>query len=277
MSLFAELNNLMAKYRFRPKKRFSQHFVINESALQRIVDAADLGKRDRVLEIGAGTGFLTRELCKYSRVFAVEIDKALCGLLKDELKSRNLKMHCGDFLKMELPEFNKVVSVPPYNISRKIMLKLLRKGFERAVLVFQDEFANKLIAEPGFPHYSAISVLCQYKTTPEIVGTIAPSCFFPKPKARSVIVRLTPTEKSCALDEALFFRFVIELFRHRKKNVENAILDCKKFMKEGFGISSAKAVGALREFDLKEKVDVVEVKTFTDMFNVIYSASGIAE
>ena len=125
MSLFVELNNLMARYRFRPKKKLGQHFIINELVLQKLIDAAELEETDKVLEIGAGTGFLTKELCKYCKVFAVEVDETLCEVLENELKDTNIEILCGDFLKIKLPDFNKVVSIPPYHISKKIMFKLL--------------------------------------------------------------------------------------------------------------------------------------------------------
>jgi 16S rRNA (adenine1518-N6/adenine1519-N6)-dimethyltransferase len=278
MSLFVELNNLMAKYRFRPKKRLSQHFIINELPLQKLIDAAELKETDKVLEIGAGTGFLTRELCKYCMVFAIEVDEALCEVLENELKDANAEVLCGDFLKMELPDFNKVVSIPPYHISKKIMFKLLRHGFELAVLVFQDEFAEKLVAQPGFPQYSALSVLCQYKTKPNIIGMIGPGSFFPKPKAKSAIVKLVSAErKNKVLNEELFFRFVGELFRYRKKNVENALLCSKNFIESRFGLKQKDVTKALASFDLRKKVDLIEVEEFIEMFNALYTVSESAQ
>ncbi|MCD6478379.1 MAG: ribosomal RNA small subunit methyltransferase A, partial [Candidatus Diapherotrites archaeon] len=234
-----------------------------------------LKETDKVLEIGAGTGFLTRELCKHCKVFAVEIDEVLCELLGKELTHVNVEILCGDFLKIELPDFNKVVSIPPYHISKKIMFKLLRHGFELAVLVFQDEFAEKLVAQPGFPQYSALSVLCQYKTEPNIIGTIGPGSFFPKPKAKSAIIRLVSAQRECkVLNEELFFRFVVELFRYRKKNVENALLCSRNFIESGFGLKHREATKALAGFDLTKKVDLTEVGEFIEMFNALCAFSG---
>lgn len=274
MSLFVELNELMAKYRFRPKKKLAQNFLIDERVIQRMVEAAEIKQSDRVLEIGAGTGFLTRELQKHCNVIAVERDETLCTLLQNELAEKNLELICENFLKVELPDFNKVVSTPPYHISKKIMMKLLRHDFELAVLAFQEEFVEKLVALPGFPQYSALSVLTQYKTTPKIIGKIEPRAFFPKPKGRSKIVKLEKNKRKNKVEnEALFFRFVEELFRHRNKNLRNAMLCSKNFFSRTLEIMPERAIEILCNFELEKKVALIEVEEFVRMFNTLYERS----
>jgi len=275
MGLFAELNDLIARYRFRPRKKLGQHFIVNEKIIEEIVDLAELKSDDKVLEIGAGTGFLTRELSKHCSVFAVEIDETLCELLRNELRGLNATVICGDFLKIALPEFNKVVSIPPYYISKKIMLKLFKHGFELAVMVFQGEFAEKLVAEPGFPQYSAISVFSQYKANIEIVSPITQSAFFPKPKAISSVVRIRPVErKEKVADEMLFYGFVAELFRYRKKNLENALACAEDFIKRNFNTNYDGTMKRLAKFDLSKKVDLTEVVEFIKIFNALYACSS---
>lgn len=275
MSLLAELNDLIVRYRFRPRKKLGQHFIINEKAIEDIVDLAELRSNDKVLEIGAGTGFLTREIAKHCSVFAVEIDEKLCELLRNELKGLDATIACEDFLKLELPDFNKVVSVPPYYISKKIMLKILRHDFELAVMVFQGEFAEKLTAEPGFPQYSAITVFSRYKADIEIVAPLSPSSFFPKPKAVSSIVRIRPVERrEKVCDEVLFYKFVAELFRYRKKNLENALACSKNFIETNFGLKQDDAIKMLAKFDLQKKVDLTEISDFVEIFNSLSVSRG---
>lgn len=274
MSLFVELNELMAKYRFRPKKRLAQNFLIDEKVIQRMIEAAEIKQSDRVLEIGAGTGFLTRELQKRCNVIAVERDETLCMLLQNELAKKNLELICKNFLKVELPDFNKVVSTPPYHISKKIMMKLLRHDFELAVLAFQEEFVEKLVALPGFPQYGALSVLTQYKMNPKVTGKIEPRAFFPKPKGRSKIVRLEKNKrKNKVANEALFFRFVEELFRHRNKNLRNALLCSENFLGKKLGIEKKREIEILHNFELEKKVALIEVEEFARMFNALYECS----
>ena len=271
MDLFIELNQLMRKYRFRPKRKLCQHFLIDERIIEKMIEESELKKQDTVLEIGAGTGFLTRELQKYCSVIAVEFDEKLCELLQNELKEENLQLICEDFLKAELPAFNKVVSTPPYHISKKIMLKLLKKGFDLGVLVFQEEFIEKLIALPGFPQYCALTVLTQYKMFPQVVAKVDASSFFPKPKARSKMVKLIKNEGTKkAANEKLFFRFVEELFRYKNKNMSNALLCAESFLKQNLKLSGKDSLRILKEFDLEKKVVLTEVEEFIEMFNKLY-------
>ena len=150
MSLFKELHQLMAKYRFKPKKSLGQNFIVNQDVIDVLVEEADLKKTDVVLEIGAGTGFLTRELLKHCKVVAIEKDDVLAELLEKELPSKNLELIHGDFFEIELPKFNKIVTLPPYNVSKKVISKINTLNFEVAVLVLQKEFAEKIAALPGF-------------------------------------------------------------------------------------------------------------------------------
>ncbi|MEM4662829.1 MAG: 16S rRNA (adenine(1518)-N(6)/adenine(1519)-N(6))-dimethyltransferase RsmA [Candidatus Diapherotrites archaeon] len=271
MSLLAELNDLFVKYRIRPKKKLGQHFTIREEVIKELVELAELKSDDKVIEIGAGTGFLTRELASKCIVYAVECDEELCELLREELKGLNAFILCGDFLKLSLPEFNKIVSIPPYGISKKIMLKILKYNFECAIMVFQEEFAEKLTALPGFPSYSAITVFTQYKADIELKAKVSASSFFPKPKSDSVIVKITPLKKKTFLeDESLFYRFVAEIFRYRKKNLRNALMCGESFLISNFGLNYEKIERLLNGFDLDEKVDLTEVQTFLEMFKTIF-------
>ena len=111
MNLFNELQNLMAKYRFRANRKLSQNFVINEHLIEKIVELADLKASDTVLEIGAGTGFLTKALLKKSKVIAVEKDKGLCKVLEEELSQKNLTLILGDFLKETISKYMRVPAV----------------------------------------------------------------------------------------------------------------------------------------------------------------------
>lgn len=231
MSLFLELNNLMVKYRFKPDKKKGQHFIINMGIIEKIVEAAGLKQDDTVLEIGAGTGFLTRKLLEKSNVIAIEKDEKLCELLEKELNGKNLDLKCCDYLKEKMPRYNKAVSFPPYFLSKKIILKILAEKPELCVLVFQSEFAGKLMAMPGFREYSATSALAQYHYKIESIATVHAKRFFPKPRSDSAIVVMESTAREeRAKDEKGFACFIEEIFRHKNKNLSNALVDSKKFL-----------------------------------------------
>ncbi|MFH1257118.1 MAG: 16S rRNA (adenine(1518)-N(6)/adenine(1519)-N(6))-dimethyltransferase RsmA [Candidatus Diapherotrites archaeon] len=272
-ALFSELNNQMVKYHFKPSHKFAQNFIVNEKLLQEIVSAAQLTKKDRVLEIGAGTGFLTRELLKHAgKIIAVEKDALLCGLLEEEFKGeKKLEIIKGNFLFEKLPEFNKVVSLPPYSISSGIMLRLFELGFEKAVLVFQREFVEKLVAEPGFVEYNALSVLTTYFTEQKILEkSISPNSFYPKPNSFSSLVVLDAKKRFGSVNDELFADFLKQLFRLKNKNLSKALAKCFPFWKKNLKIGKEEFLETANSLELaKEKVNRLECREFLEVFKQI--------
>lgn len=267
-NLFPELTGLMAKYSFAPKKNNAQHFVIDESLIEKIVKEARLQENETVLEIGAGTGFLTRELQKHCKVIAIESDETLFGLLENELEKKNLELVHADFLQHKLPEFTKIVSLPPYNISKKIMNRLFRLKFDSALLVFQKEFVQKLTALPGFWEYNAMSVLTQYYFEPSIVCRVSKNSFYPKPKPESVLLKLKSGKRfGEAKNEGYFQQFVKNVFRFGNKNLRKALLLSQPFLTEIIPDKKSfeKNIEALELGE--KKVNLIEVKEFVKVFN----------
>ena len=194
-----------------PRKQFAQHWLRSEKALASIVSAAELVENDRVLEIGPGTGILTRPLLAVAQsVIAVEIDRDLCNLLSQRLgKIKNFLLLQGDFLSLDwaaildpLPLFqnpNKVVANIPYNITGPILEKLLgtiaepaTKPFDSIVLLVQKEVALRLCARPDSRNFGALSVRVQYLADCEFICDVPAKAFQPPPKVDSAVVRLRP-------------------------------------------------------------------------------------
>jgi len=170
MNLFSDLQQLMIDYRFRPKKKLAQHFIISEELIEKMIKEADLKPKDTVLEIGPGLGFLTQFMLEKSKVVGVELDPDMQEILEKRFaKNKDFKLIKGNFLETKLPKFTKLVSFPPYHISGDIMVKIFNEKFEIGLLVFQREFCEKLIAEPGFKEYSYLSVLSDYLYSKEIL------------------------------------------------------------------------------------------------------------
>ena len=156
LSLFDQLQDLMIQNHFRPEKKLSQFFCINEALLQFLVNRATLKEGDVVLEIGPGTGFLTRILLNRTkkagaRVVAIEFDETMYALLyklfSEEITKGELTLILGDALEqdLELLKINKVVSLPPYHISSALLSKLtLSKGIEKAVhhMIEQEQITH---------------------------------------------------------------------------------------------------------------------------------------
>ena len=271
MVLFDELQNLMIKYRFRPNKKNAQHFVTSSALVEKLVRLAELKKEDVVLEIGPGTGFLTKELLKKSKVVGFELDEKLCRLLEQELPKKGLQLFQEDFLKAKLPKFNKVVSLPPYSQSSPIIYKLLVHDFELAVLVFQKEFVEKLLAFPGFDDYSPVSILTQYFFECKNAGTVSSACFYPKPKGESSVVVLKAREQAKEIkNREQFVLFIKTVFRFRNKNLRNALDKSRQFLLSSMKLDEPtfkQRQSALEKLD--EKVKFLEVEDFVEIFNAI--------
>ena len=225
----------------RPHKRFAQHWLRSEVALEQIVEAARLHKGDRVLEIGPGTGILTtRILPEVESLISVEIDRNLCKKLVRQLgKVDNFLLLEGDFLDLELepslvnfPRFqnpNKVVANIPYNITGPIIEKLLgkiatpaSKQYESIVLLVQKEVGERLVATPGTKAFGALSLRVQYLASCELVGDVPAKAFYPPPKVDSAIIRLHPRAIENPATNPRHLETLIKLgFASRRKMLRN--------------------------------------------------------
>ncbi len=211
--------------------KWGQHFLRDERILKRIVKYAEINENDIVLEIGAGYGNLTKHLLIAKKVYAVEIDPKLferLKILKERLNAENLELINQDILEYKFPkEVNKIVGNLPYEISSPLtekILKFLEDG-KIAVLMYQKEFAERMVAEPGWMNYSRLSILSRFLAKVEILEYVPKSAFLPAPKVDSAIVKIVPTGRKY---DSEFFDFVKMLFTHKKKKVKNAIIDAAK-------------------------------------------------
>jgi 16S rRNA (adenine1518-N6/adenine1519-N6)-dimethyltransferase len=209
-------------------KKLGQNFLTDINIAEREIEYCDINRKDTVLEIGPGTGILTKILSKKaSSVIAVEIDKVLIKNLRNFLPDNVLLIN-DDILNInfeKLPKFNKIVSNLPYKISSPITFKLLNYDFSKAVLMYQKEFAERLIAKPGNKQYSRITVGIYYKVNCEILDIISKKCFYPQPKVDSCIVRLIPKKSKPLklINEDFYFDLVRILFNNRRKKIKNIL------------------------------------------------------
>jgi len=191
-----------------------------------MVDHAHLSREDVVLEIGAGIGNLTMLLAQRAgKVISIERDRRFVRVLCEQLRGfSNVQIVQGDALRIELPKFNKVVANLPYGISSDITFRLLKHKFELAVLMYQQEFAKRLVAKPGSDDYGRLTVDAYYRTQVELLDEVPPEAFVPQPKVTSAIVRLRPREPPFEVkSERVFSNVVRALFQHRRQRVRNAL------------------------------------------------------
>lgn len=210
------------------KQRFGQHFLIDLSVARREVGYAMLTNDDVVLEIGPGQGVITRLLAqKAKQVIAIEIDQRLVDKLKTTLPE-NVTLISGDALSVDfqtLPRFTKIVSNLPFEISSPITFKFLESSFSRAILIYQKDFAERLVAIPGKKEYSRLTVGVSYKAQCRILQDVPRTSFSPTPKVDSSIVELIPRKKPLfnVEDERFFFELTKQLFNHRRKKIRYTI------------------------------------------------------
>jgi 16S rRNA (adenine1518-N6/adenine1519-N6)-dimethyltransferase len=254
MSLLDRTKSLLRRYRSPPKRAFGQNFIIEPSVYERMISYASLEKHDTVLDIGAGLGVLTRLMAdKCSNIFAVEADAQLAGILHEQLAGiSNVRVIGGNILEVKIPPFNKIVSTPPYNISSQLLLWILNRKIDRAVLVLQKEFANRLAAHAGSREYGWLAVLAYCHVEVEILDDVSKSMFYPQPKVNSVITRLSPKNlRPCKLrDEADFKKLVQSLFTRRNRKLKGAVLS---YLRAVYGLSKENAAKIAETIPFKEK------------------------
>lgn len=276
MHLFTHLNTLMHEHGFAPSKKMGQNFIIDESVVQKMVNAARLKKTDTVLEIGCGTGFLTEQLLKNSRVAGIELDSVLCEVLRarfeKEIAEEKFVLLEGSFSSAELPVFNKVVCLPPYSLSSEILFRLAAMhGAKLMVFVFQREFVARCVAEEGFREYGALSVLLAYYYGSQVLEwNISPESFFPKPASFSSLVVFSRKENVQSLKPGFEF-FLKSVFRYKNKKLSNALEKAYPFLEKQLGYGK-------KEFDSRAlglefrgiKVSMVSPGQFAQAFEVFY-------
>jgi 16S rRNA (adenine1518-N6/adenine1519-N6)-dimethyltransferase len=232
----SEMKALMAQYGLRPNKGLGQNFLYDSTHLQRIVDAAELGTGDTVLEVGPGLGPLTERLLEVAGcVVAVELDKGFIRVLQDRFGSHaNFTLHHEDILQADVsallggagePLRYKCVANIPYYITSAVMRHLLESEPQPdlIVLLVQREVAQRITAKPGDLSLLAISV--QFYGQPEIVGVVPAGAFYPAPKVDSAILRVRPyPERRYVVEELDFFWEVVKAgFGQKRKQLKNSL------------------------------------------------------
>jgi 16S rRNA (adenine1518-N6/adenine1519-N6)-dimethyltransferase len=267
----SETKWLLRTFRIVPNRLLGQNFMVDTSIFPKLTDYASLCKADMVLDAGAGFGFLTRFLAnKCKGVLAVEKDPRVAAVLREQLKGlANVTVIEGDVLKAAVPSFSKVVSIPPYQISSRLLLWLFDRSFDCAVLVLQKEFVGRLVAAVGSENYGWLTVAACYSADAQLLDAVPNFMFYPQPEVDSVIVRLTPWKEAPfeVKDEALFRQMVRWLFTQRNKKLSNAIAP---FIKSTFKVTKEDAEKAASTFSFREKrVRELPPEAFGELANAL--------
>lgn len=228
----------LREMRIHPKHALGQNFLQDENHAEFIVKSLDIQPKDVILEVGPGLGVLTQRIVRTGvRMFAVEMDTGMFKQLQDTLGTqwKNLTLINSDILDVEIghlePRVTKIVSNLPFQISSPFTFQMLDyKGFEKAVITYQLEFAQRLVASPGSKDYSRLSVMAYVKAQTKLLRRIKAGAFFPPPKVESAVVEMIPRQSPPfkMTDEAYFAKVVESLFSQRRKTVKNSLRNCSK-------------------------------------------------
>lgn len=226
-----DAENILRRYNLRPSKGLGQNFLVDESVLARIVDAAALEPDDQVLEVGPGLGVLTKRLLDaVRRVVAIELDKQLVSVLPRILnKPAHLELVQADVLQFNPQAYfkdldYKLVANLPYYITSPTLRHFLEAPARPSLMIImvQKEVGERLVAQPGELSLLAISV--QYYGEPRLVGYVPAEAFHPVPKVDSAVVSIEVfQEPRIAVDTEKFFKLVSAGFSQPRKQLHNAI------------------------------------------------------
>ncbi|XP_034837736.1 probable dimethyladenosine transferase [Maniola hyperantus] len=272
----SRIHNEVAKQGIQFNKDFGQHILKNPLIITSMLDKAGLRPTDVALEIGPGTGNMTiKMLDRVKKVIACEIDTRLVAELQKRVQGTpyqaNLQILVGDVLKMELPFFDICVANIPYQISSPLVFKLLlhRPFFRCAVLMFQQEFAQRLVAKPGDKLYCRLSINTQLLARVDMLMKVGKNNFRPPPKVESSVVRIEPRNPPPpinfvewdGLTRIAFVRKNKTLSAAFKQNTTMAVLD--KNYRVHCSLNNKEIP---EDFDIKEKLQQILLQAEADQF-----------
>ncbi len=214
-----------------PKKHLGQHFLKDENIAIKIVEGLVQPNPSTILEIGPGTGVLTKHLLDRPGFMAFDVDADSIEYLKSNYPEHQSKFHLQDFLKYDLGNIESPMAVIgnfPYNISSQLFFRIWdhRNDVTEVVCMIQKEVADRIAAKEGNKTYGILSVLLQAFYDIDYLFTVPPQVFNPPPKVQSAVIRLTRNKTvNLACDEKLFKRVVKAGFGKRRKTLRNALKD----------------------------------------------------
>ncbi len=270
----------IAKHNFHFSKSLGQNFLIDQNIITKIIDGAEIGPEENVIEIGPGIGSLTQELTERAKkVVAIEIDKSLIPILKETLQDRdNVEVINDDILKVDLNRLIRekfdngavtVIGNLPYYITTPIIMKCLEEKvpIKAIVIMIQKEVADRMKAKPSTKDYGALSVAVQYYCDVENIVNVPPSVFIPQPKVDSSVIRLIVLKEPRVkvISEEIFFGIVKDSFGKRRKTLLNSLSS------GGLNLSKdmVRAVFSACGIDEKRRGETLSLQEFAILANEI--------
>ena len=276
-------HTLLKAHRLMAKKQLGQNFLTEPGLARQMAQLARLEPTDAVLEIGAGLGMLTVAIAGVARrVWAIETDGRLIELLKSELALAgvaHVAVVKADFLGMRLAPFENEAGRPlvvmgnlPYHLSSQILVSLIeqRASVVRAIMMFQKEMAERLVAPPGGKTYGRLTAMLGYCARVKTLKDYPARHFFPRPKIDSSVVeiRFRNAPVVAAVDETFLFQTIKAAFAQRRKTLKNALAG--SFLKPTpAAVQSALAAAGI---DPRRRAETLEAVEFVHLSNALFNA-----
>jgi 16S rRNA (adenine1518-N6/adenine1519-N6)-dimethyltransferase len=255
-----DVRALLDRYGLSPRKSLGQHFVVDPNTVRRIVSLARVGAGDHVVEIGAGLGSLTIALAETgAHVVTVETDASLLPALQEVLDSTDVRVVEADAMQLDWESLLAgsdswhLVANLPYNVATPLVLDVLDHvpAIVELLVMVQREAADRLVAGPGSAAYGIPSLKVRYRATAEIVGTVPPTVFLPRPKVESALVRIVRrAEPAVDVPPDALFSLVRRAFGQRRKMLRRSL--------SGVVSSDAFAAAGVREDARPQDLDLDE-------------------
>ncbi len=265
---------LLDAWGLRPKKKYGQNFLMDAGSARRIARLAleHAEDRARVLEIGAGTGALTRALLdEGAAVTAIEIDPELVSILGNREDLREAALVLADAMTYDYAAFARrgawrVAGNLPYNVATPLIVNLVEMddGPDVIVAMIQKDVADRLAARPGTAAYGSLSIAVQYAMTVERAFTLGPRAFYPPPKVDSTVVRLVRRAEPAVapVDLALFRKVVRGAFAYRRKTLANSL--ALSLERDRSAIAAAIAASGLSPESRGEQLSITDFSRLAD-------------
>ena len=214
-----------------PKKSLGQNFLTDINVINKIIDIGDINKKDDILEVGPGTGNLTKEIInkKPKKIFLIEKDKLLCRNLTKKFKNK-INIFNKDILKFNEKNLSSkkliVFGNLPYNISTQILAKWILNcnsnfWYKKLILMFQKDVAERIIAKTNTKNYGRLSIISNWKLKIAKHFDVSRNCFYPKPRVESSVLSFVPDTKYPKFQNAKNLEVVTRVFFSQKRKMIN--------------------------------------------------------
>lgn len=254
---------------FKFKKSLGQNFLIDNNIKQKIIESATIEQGSIILEVGPGNGALTKELVKLGvPVLSFEIDERLRPEL-ESIDASNLSLFFGDFLNVDLNDvlsaysYKKIhlIANLPYYITTPIISKVMKESkIDEMIVMVQKEVGDRFKAQPNSKDYNSLSISLQYYFDIKNVTVVSRKCFVPSPNVDSIVVKFSRRSELIPVNnEELFFSFVKDAFKQKRKNLRNNL--------RGYDLDKLEDALKCLGKDLTYRAEQLSIEDFAFVFN----------